>query len=144
MRVTLRRYKQGQVFELVSESHTDPKQYYSTLRQDANRKVLPDGSMQALVKGIRSAGMDSYGKPGPAPKNATNGIASSFEIERGGSLSSWAPRPGSSEEALKEQQAFFLIMNDFLKIYSQTESFQFVRNEKGSQIFEDARLKTKR
>jgi len=144
MRVTLRRYKQSQTFELVSESHTDPKKYYSTLRQDANRKVLPDRSMQALVQGIRKAGLDSFGQAGPAPTSAKGGIASSFEIEQGGSLSHWAPRPGSGSEAVKEQQAYFLIMNDFLKIYSQTESFQFVRNEKGSQIFDDAKLKTQR
>ncbi len=143
-RITLRHYKQGKVFELVSETHTDPAEYYSTLRADANRKVLPDGSMHALIKGLRQAGLDQYGQDGPAPTQAVGGVSKSFEIERGGQVTSWAPRAGSSAEAREEQQAFFLIMNDFLKIYSETPSFQFVSNKKGSQIFEESKLKTQR
>ena len=144
LRVTMRRYKQGQVFELVSETHTNAKEYYSTLRKDANRKVLPDRSMQSLVDGIRQAGMSEYGQDGPAPTSAVGGIASSFEIQQGEAVTSWAPRPGSTEAARKEQQAFFFLLNDFLKIYSQTESFQFVTNKKGGEIFQEAKLKTQR
>jgi len=141
MRVTLRRYKQGQVFELVSESHTDPKKYYSTLRADANRKVLPDRAMQSLVSGIQEAGMNEYEQEGPAPTTASAGVRSSFELQHGEHLTHWAPHANASA---KEQELFFVLLNDYLKIYSQTESFQFVQNKRGGQLFVDDKMKTKR
>ena len=144
LRVTLRRYKQAQLFELVSESHTNSQEYYSTLRGDANRKVLADRSMQSLVSGIRSAGMNQYGRTGLAPTSAVPGVSSSFEIEQAGKITSWSLQGGSSTKARKEQEAFFLLLNDFLKIYSQTESFQFVTNKRGDKIFADDKLKTQR
>ncbi len=133
--VTLHNYKNGQRFELASESHTSRVEYYSQARGDAVRKVQTDDVMAALVDELERQGLQEHGQRGRAPTIGSGAVIRwGFELERGGESSHWLIGPGSSSA---DWQAFQQCRDTFLQFYNTTVSFQTVNNESGKKLFED-------
>ncbi|MCY3003896.1 MAG: hypothetical protein NTV21_19035 [Planctomycetota bacterium] len=66
-RVGLRDYRTGRNFELVNETHTSRVEQYSTLRDNADRKVQSDEIVAELVGWLESEGFGSLAQTGAAP-----------------------------------------------------------------------------
>ena len=66
-RVGLRDYRSGRNFELVNESHTSRVEQYSTLRDNADRKVQSDEIIAELVGWLESEGFGTLAQAGTAP-----------------------------------------------------------------------------
>ena len=132
VRVTLRNYDAGQLFELVSESHTNRVEYYSQEREDAARKVQSDEVMGALLDELDSRGFRAHAQPGGAPTQRSELVSQSLEIQHGDTTEHWAIGKGS---AAAERESFRDCMMDFVQIYNLTASYQTLKNPEGSQIF---------
>ena len=132
MRVTLRNYDAEQLFELVSESHTNRVEYYSQERADAARKIQSDEVMGALVDELDSQGFEDFAQPGRAPTRKNEVVSQSLEIERGDETEHWVVGKGS---AASERLRFRDCMLAFVELYNLTASYQVIENPEGSQIF---------
>ncbi len=66
-RVGLRDYRSGRNFELVNETHTSRVAQYSTVRDNADRKVQSDEIVAELVGWLDSEGFGSLAQTGAAP-----------------------------------------------------------------------------
>ena len=132
MRVTLRNYDAEQLFELVSESHTNRVEYYSHERADAARKIQSDEVMDALVDELDSQGFEEFAQPGRAPTRRNEIVSQAIEIERGDATEHWAVGKGS---AAAERLRFRDCMLAFVELYNLTASYQAITNPDGSQIF---------
>ena len=133
MRVTLRDYKGGNVFELVSESHTSRVDYYSEARSDASRKIQTDEVMEVLIKELEKQGLKKHRQEGRAPSQGGAVISWGIEVEEGPQTDHWVVGKGS---AVDEIQAFNECRNAFLQLYNITASYQAIENPEGKQIFQ--------
>jgi len=135
--VVLHDYKNGQRFELASESHTDRVTYYSEERPDAVRKIQPDEVMSACIGELERLGYDSHSESGRAPTLAANAVVRwGLEVESQGERRHWLVGTGSPAD---EWQDFQACRDFFLEIYNNTVSYQTVRNATGKQFFDDER-----
>lgn len=135
--VVLHDYKNGQRFELASETHTDRVAYYSSERGDAVRKIQPDEVMAACVGELERRGYDAHSKDGRAPSIGANDVVRwGLEVENEGQRSNWLVGTGSAADEWKDFQA---CRDFFLEVYNNTVSYQTVRNATGKQYFEDER-----
>lgn len=66
-RVGLRDYRTGRNFELVNETHTSRVAQYSTVRDNADRKVQSDEIVAELVGWLESEGFGTLAQSGAAP-----------------------------------------------------------------------------
>jgi len=63
-------YRQGTVFELVNEAHTDRVALYSELRANTETKVTSDEVMDALLDYLEDAGFRGKARVGVAPRSS--------------------------------------------------------------------------
>ena len=133
MRVTLRDYKGGNVFELVSESHTNRVDYYSAARADASRKIQTDEVMEVLIEELEKQGFKSHRQEGRGPSQGGAVISWGIEVEEGPRTDHWVVGKGS---AIDEIQAFSECRDAFLQLYNITASYQAIENPEGKQIFQ--------
>ena len=137
MRVTLRGYSSGQLFELVSESHTNRVDYYSQSRADAARKIQADEVLEALIDEMESRGFDRHAKSGRAPTQAaTKAVSWGFELEVGDEITHWLTGSGAPDE---ERLAFQECMSAFLQLYNVSASYQTIENPEGPEFFDEPR-----
>jgi len=76
-------YRQGTVFELVNDAHTDRVALYSEIRADAQTKVTSDEVMDALLEYLEGAGFHGHAHAGVAPRTSDS-FQWGGEIERAG------------------------------------------------------------
>jgi len=133
-RVALRDFQGGQDFKLVSETHTDRVDLYSTPRKDASCKVQSDEVMHALIERLEDTGLAKYGKEGRGPSRGGAVVTRSLEVEVAGRARHWLVGTGTLAE---ERLAFLECMNDFVGVYNITQSFQAIRNTSGTEVFEE-------
>ena len=133
LRVTLRNYRAGQNFELVSESHTDRVEYYSTPRDDAARKVVEDDMVAALIGELDKRGFRKQGEVGRAPSQGGSLLTWGLEIDRGGPVEHWIIGQGTEpDELLRFQEG----VQVFLELYNNVISFQTIENPEGRNYFD--------
>ena len=135
-RVLLKQFEKGMRFELVSEAHTDPLEYYSTPRDDASLKIQTNEVMEALLEVMEDSGFARHAQPGSAPSRGNEYMNWCFEVERDGAKEHWAV--GTRSE-LAELQRFGECRDAFLQLYNVTAAYQAVDNESGERIFNEAR-----
>lgn len=82
-RVRFMDYRQGTVFELVNEAHTDRVALYSELRTNTETKVTSDEVMDALLDYLRDAGFREKARVGVAPRSSDT-LSWGGEIEEDG------------------------------------------------------------
>ena len=82
-RVRFMDYRQGTVFELVNEAHTDRVELYSELRANTETKVTSDEVMDALLEYLQDAGFHGKTRAGSAPRSSDTYLWGG-EIERDG------------------------------------------------------------
>jgi len=133
LRVTLYDHMGGTSFELVSESHSDRIEYYSTVRSGASRKYQGDRTMAALIEALDDEGFAQYGKGGRAPSATGGVITRSLEIQRNARIDHWAVGEGSAPES---KISFHACTNTFLQLYNVTQAYQAIDNESGTGVFE--------
>jgi hypothetical protein len=133
LRVTLRDYKGGRRFELVSESHTSRVDYYSEARGDAARKFQSDKVMALLVEELDKQGFDEHEQEGRAPSAGGELITWGLEVQTGDRTRHWIVGRGSAFEDLTD---FGECREAFLQLYNVTDSYQAIENPGGKQIFE--------
>jgi len=137
MLVTLRDYQNGARFELASESHSDPVEYYSDKREDAVRKIQTDEIMSAFLGELDRSGLGTHGRTGHAPELGKSDVVSwGIEVETPAQSVHWMVGKGS---ALEEWKQFQRCRDVFLQLYNVTVSYQTVQNESGKQFFEGKR-----
>lgn len=141
LRVTLKDYKSGAYWELVSESHTDRLEYYSTERTGAARKVQTDEVMDALIDELDAQGYDDHAQDGRAPSAGGEVITRALEVDENGDVTHWIVGRGVAPEAW---QRFNVCVNQFLQLYNLSASFQTVRNDRGHAFFDEAKTKTEK
>ncbi len=134
LRITLRDYQGGRNFELVSESHSDRIAYYSSVRDDANRKYQVDAVVAALLRELDKSGFDKYAQDGRAPSSAGGALTRAFEIQDNDRVRHWVIGDGSNSD---EKRRFIESMTTFVQLYNVTESFQAIQNENGERVFEE-------
>jgi len=69
-RVRFMDYREGTVFELVNEAHTDRVSLYSEVRSDTQTKVTSDEVMEALLEYLKDAGFSAQARLGTAPRTS--------------------------------------------------------------------------
>ena len=131
--MTLLDHQAGRRFELVSRSHTDPLDYYSTAREDASRKIVSDEVMGALIDELDALRFPVFARSGRAPSRGSGVITRSLEIDRDGQVEHWAVGSGSEAE---ERIDFIECMNTMLELYNAAQSYQTIENDRGSDVFE--------
>jgi len=134
-RVLLHDYLGGQRFELVSESHTDRVQYYSSPRTDATRKVQLDQVMDALIAELDDLGFSEYRKSGPAPSRGGSVVTRGIEIQRPTGVEHWIVGSGSAPE---ERLEFNECLSTFMQLYNITQSYQAIENAGGAEVFDES------
>ncbi len=82
-RVRFMDYRQGTVFELVNEAHTDRVSLYSETRANTQTKVTSDEVMEALLEYLDDAGFRGRTRAGVAPRTSDT-YHWGGEIEAGG------------------------------------------------------------
>ena len=82
-RVRFMDYRQGTVFELVNEAHTDRVTLYSEARTDTQTKVTNDEVMGALLEYLDDSGFRSHARTGAAPRTSDS-FHWGGEVETGG------------------------------------------------------------
>jgi len=82
-RVRFMDYRQGTVFELVNEAHTDRVALYSEVRADTQTKVTSDEVMDALLEYLEDSGFRGQARSGVAPRTSDS-YHWGGEIEAGG------------------------------------------------------------
>ncbi len=131
LRITLRDYRVGQRFEIVSRSHTDPVAQYSRRVDDPARKVEEDVVVAKTIEHLASQGFEEFAQVGPAPR--AGGFTKAFEIEGPGGTMHFVVGPGSTAE---QQRAMATMARDFIQLYSAIPAFQTVDNPDGARLFE--------
>jgi len=137
LRVTLRDYRSGQRFELVSESHTSALELYSEKRASASTKVQSDEVMQGLVDFLREQQFDRHAAPGKAPLQAQGGYTNALEVDRAGQVMHMI---GGKSVPAAEQKVLAVCRANFLMLYNQTDSWQTVDNRAGDGVFQTTPL----
>jgi hypothetical protein len=132
IRVTLKDYRSGANFELVSESYMDRVEYYSRTRNSAGRKFQTDEILLALMEHLEDEGLSDHAQGGRAPSSGGDLITRAFEVERNGEIECWPVGRGS---ALAERKRFIRCTTDFLELYTVTQSFQAIDNTAGPGMF---------
>jgi hypothetical protein len=133
LRVTLRDYRNGQRFELVSESHTSALELYSQKRGSASTKVQSDEVMQGLVDFLRDQDFDRHAAPGKAPLQAQGGYTNALEVDRAGQVMHML---GGTAVPAAEQKVLAVCRANFLLLYNETDSWQTVDNRAGEGVFQ--------
>jgi len=82
-RVRFMDYRQGTVFELVNEAHTDRVALYSEVRSNTTTKVTNNEVMSALLDYLDSSGFERHARRGIAPRTSST-LRWGGEIETGG------------------------------------------------------------
>ena len=82
-RVRFMDYRQGTVFELVNEAHTDRVALYSELRSNTETKVTSDEVMDALIDYLEDAGFRGKARVGVAPRSSDT-LSWGGEVEEDG------------------------------------------------------------
>lgn len=135
LRVTLRDYRNGQRFELVSESHTSAIELYSQKRASASTKVQSDEVMQGLVDFLREQDFDRHAAPGKAPLQAQGSYTSALEVDRAGQVTHLL---GGKAVPAAEQKVLSVCRANFLLLYNETDSWQTVDNRSGEGVFQSS------
>jgi hypothetical protein len=131
--VRLNDYRAGTRYELASESHTSPVEYYSDERSDAVRKVQTDEVMSVFSAELARQGFGAHAQTGPAPAVASGGVIRwGLEVERPAGCEHWLVGPGSSAA---DWRAFQECQQLFLDLYNLTVSYQTVENQSGEAFF---------
>jgi len=131
MRVTLIDYTQGQEFELVNPAHTNPVEYYSTMRNEASRKIVATEVMEALVEFLQDQGFDKYGQAGKIPP--VGNLTTVIEVEGPGGQAYWGIGRQTPAKERKNMRDSAL---NFLALYNEVTSYQRIENEQGSGYFQ--------
>ena len=82
-RVRFMDYREGTVFELVNEAHTDRVELYSEVRSDTTTKVANNEVMDELLKYLESSGFHQHARSGVAPRTSGS-FRWGGEVEAGG------------------------------------------------------------
>jgi len=130
--VSLFDYESGRRFELASESHTDRVEYYSTVRDDAARKIQLDAVMRQLIGELNGHELAEHAQEGPAPSRGGGAISRAFEIRTGERTRHWVVGSGTPAA---ERLAFNDCVHSFLQLYNSSASFQAVHNDEGASFF---------
>jgi hypothetical protein len=133
LRVTLKDYMGGNRFELVSQSQDERVAYYSQVRGSADRKFQTHEVMDALVNELERQGFTDFSQAGGAPSQGGAVITRALEIQKGDEVQHWVVGQGSEQD---ERAQFLGCVDTFVQLYNLTQSFQAIRNEKGSELFE--------
>jgi len=133
VRISLRGYKGNQFFELVSESHTNPVEYYSQARTSAARKIIDDELVVALAKEMGKRGFKKNKKPGRAPSQGGSVLTWGIEVARDSGVDHWVVGRGTPGD---EMIAFGKVHTVFLEVYNAYNSYQTVTNQSGRNIFD--------
>ncbi len=134
LRVTLIDYTEGTRFELVSRTHTDPVEYYSTQRSEASRKIVDDEVAGALVEYLEEQGFSTYSQFGSAPPNGRGLWTRGIEVEGPDGVSHMVTGMKSPNE---ERQIMVNCTVSFLALYQEAQSFQAIENTSGSAFFQN-------
>jgi hypothetical protein len=139
LRITLFDYVSGSRFEVVSESHSDRIEYYSSVRHDASRKYQGDRIVDAMIDELVDMGFDDHANGGRAPSGGSNVVTRAFEFQRGDRVDHRLVGEGSDAA---EKQSFISCTTTFLQLYSVTQAFQAVDNEAGTTVFDKEKGRT--
>ena len=82
-RVCFMDYREGRVFQLVNEAHTDRVALYSEMRSDTSTKVTNNEVMYALLAYLESSGFHRHTRSGFAPRTSSS-FRWGAEVETGG------------------------------------------------------------
>lgn len=133
-RVAYLDYRNGLVFELVNESHTDRVEQYSALRQDASRKVQSDEVVSGLIEALRAQGFRRMARSGAAPRGASAPAMMAVEIDDGGGVEHVLGLKGMPAD---DRRTVLALGQSVLEIYNATYSLQAVEVREGESPFEN-------
>lgn len=131
VRITFRQYKNGVVFELVNEAHTDRVELYSQVRETADRKVTTDEVADELLHHFDDLHWKRYAAPGPAPESL-EGALFALEVERDGQIEHVIEHAGEETATRTDLR---LMIQGFLNIYNATWGAQAMKVEPGEDPF---------
>lgn len=137
-RVALIDFRDGQRWELRSETHTPQVELYSEQRKSANVKVTTDDVMAELVRYMRELGFDEHAQSGGAPADPGNGYTRAFEVEVDGKARHMLSGPSASREA---QVAARELTTSFIALFNEVQGFQHVDSRPGSDVFQSPAVK---
>ena len=141
IRVNWRDYRSGLQLELVSRSHTDQKELYSTSRGGASTKVQEDLYMLALVDDfLRGEGYYDVARRGPAPSTGNGGDWHALEVDRNGELTHLTVGTGTSKQ---NADIYNNCRRGFIELYNATDALQTVENPDGAGFFESQKASLK-
>jgi hypothetical protein len=141
IRVNWHDYRSGLRLELVSRSHTDRKELYSTSRSEASTKVQEDLYMLALVDDfLRGEGYYDVARRGPAPSASNDGDWHALEVELNGEVTHLTVGTGTSKQVA---DTYNNCRRGFIELYNATDALQTVENPDGAGFFESQKASLK-
>lgn len=132
VRLAVTDFRTAATFELVSESHTGYLEQYSTVRNDASRKVQDDEVMTALRAYMRERGYDRYARSGRAPALERGAKAWVLEADGPDGPTHALVTPSTSGDEL---QTLREIREVVLEAYNRTQGWQAVEVKDGQLPF---------
>jgi hypothetical protein len=123
VRMTVRDYRSGASFELVSQAHTAPLDQYSKVAADASRKVQEDELMRALRDYLEDQGLARLALPGAAPALAAGSKAWTLEVADARGVRHVVATPETPAEDMKRLRA---LLDAVLATYNETQGWQAV------------------
>jgi hypothetical protein len=137
-KVSLKNYGTGEDFFLVNEAHTNLSDYYSTMRNDADTKVIRNIEMGALMMQLEDF---DFFKVADASFRRTPGARTTLMVDRGGNKYSLSM---SARDTGSEIQYAEKCNSAFRAVYNANVSMQLINNPGGTNIFEEQQRKLNR
>jgi hypothetical protein len=136
--MTLVDYKSGARMELVNASHTDPVEQYSTVRNNAARKVQTDDLMDGLWGYLKEQGFERDSRAGRAPDKAVGSLRWSLQVQSPEGIAYVAEPEDASASARQHLRIF---SKAFIDTYNATQGWQAVKVRDGESPFQGPNLK---
>lgn len=135
LRISLRDYRKGSYFALVSGDEETRVDYYSEQRDEAATKVQTYEVMNALFQVFEDRGLAALSQVGQAPALEA-GATKALELRRGEVVKHLVRRPGMKDA---DARAFEEYVMAFIEVYQQTYALQSVEGDEQSFRFEPAK-----
>lgn len=123
VRLTVRDFRSGAQFELVSQSLVSALDQYSKVAPDASRKVQDDELLTALRDYLEKEGLAELAAPGKAPGFSSGTKAWTLEVEDASGVRHLLATPQTPAEDMKRMRS---LLDAVLATYNETQGWQAV------------------